>query len=142
MFREKARSNTVEWFPKDPWSFLEVIPNFPAGDYQVPCALIIGQRKESTDKKTSLNNALREHDVAVWANRIMLDLAIVIVNYRSWPKLEGCLSSLDHQKEKAEKVIVVDNRSDDGVLEIFMEKFPWVSGLKMTPMPVLLRPVI
>jgi 2,3,4,5-tetrahydropyridine-2-carboxylate N-succinyltransferase len=38
---------------------------FPAGEYQVPCALIIGQRKESTDLKTSLNNALREHDVAV-----------------------------------------------------------------------------
>lgn len=38
---------------------------FSAGDYQVPCALIIGQRKESTDKKTSLNNALRENDVAV-----------------------------------------------------------------------------
>ena len=38
---------------------------FPGGDYQVPCALIIGQRKESTDKKTSLNNALREHDVTV-----------------------------------------------------------------------------
>ena len=38
---------------------------FPSGDYQVPCALIIGKRKESTDKKTSLNNALREHDVAV-----------------------------------------------------------------------------
>lgn len=38
---------------------------FPAGDYQVPCALIIGQRKESTDIKTSLNNALREHNVAV-----------------------------------------------------------------------------
>lgn len=37
---------------------------FPAGEYQVPCALIIGKRKESTDKKTSLNNALREHDVA------------------------------------------------------------------------------
>ena len=33
--------------------------HFPAGDYQVPCALIIGQRKESTDKKTSLNDALR-----------------------------------------------------------------------------------
>ena len=60
----------------------------------------------------------------------MLDLAIVIVNYRSWPKLEGCLSSLDHQKEKAEKVIVVDNRSDDGVLESFMEKFPWVEWIK------------
>lgn len=38
---------------------------FPAGEYQVPCALIIGQRKESTDLKTSLNNALREYDVAV-----------------------------------------------------------------------------
>nr|WP_299338266.1 2,3,4,5-tetrahydropyridine-2,6-dicarboxylate N-succinyltransferase [Allomuricauda sp.] len=39
--------------------------SFPAGDFQVPCALIIGKRKESTDKKTSLNDALREHNVAV-----------------------------------------------------------------------------
>jgi 2,3,4,5-tetrahydropyridine-2-carboxylate N-succinyltransferase len=39
--------------------------SFPAGDYQVPCALIIGKRKESTNKKTSLNDALREYDVAV-----------------------------------------------------------------------------
>ncbi len=38
---------------------------FPAGEYQVPCALIIGQRKESTDKKTSLNDALRDNNVAV-----------------------------------------------------------------------------
>ncbi|MEQ9425846.1 MAG: 2,3,4,5-tetrahydropyridine-2,6-dicarboxylate N-succinyltransferase [Cyclobacteriaceae bacterium] len=38
---------------------------FPAGDYNVTCALIIGKRKESTDKKTSLNEALRENDVAV-----------------------------------------------------------------------------
>ncbi len=38
---------------------------FPSGDFQVPCALIIGKRKESTDKKTSLNDALREHHVAV-----------------------------------------------------------------------------
>ncbi len=38
---------------------------FAAGEYQVPCALIIGKRKESTDKKTSLNNALRDNDVAV-----------------------------------------------------------------------------
>lgn len=38
---------------------------FPAGEYQVPCALIIGQRKASTDLKTSLNDALREHQVAV-----------------------------------------------------------------------------
>src|SRR5690554_1968936 len=41
------------------------IKKFPAGEYQVPCALIIGTRKESTDKKTSLNDALREHNVAV-----------------------------------------------------------------------------
>jgi 2,3,4,5-tetrahydropyridine-2-carboxylate N-succinyltransferase len=38
---------------------------FPAGDFQVPCALIIGKRKASTDLKTSLNDALRENDVAV-----------------------------------------------------------------------------
>ena len=38
---------------------------FPAGEFQVPCALIIGKRKESTDLKTSLNDALREHQVAV-----------------------------------------------------------------------------
>ena len=38
---------------------------FPAGTYQVPCALIIGERKESTDRKTSLNDALRQHAVAV-----------------------------------------------------------------------------
>ena len=38
---------------------------FPAGEYQVPCALIIGKRKPSTDLKTSLNDALREFNVAV-----------------------------------------------------------------------------
>jgi 2,3,4,5-tetrahydropyridine-2-carboxylate N-succinyltransferase len=38
---------------------------FPAGNYQVPCALIIGQRKPSTNLKTSLNDALREFNVAV-----------------------------------------------------------------------------
>jgi len=39
--------------------------SFPAGDYGVNCALIIGQRKESTDKKTSLNDALRDFNVSV-----------------------------------------------------------------------------
>jgi 2,3,4,5-tetrahydropyridine-2-carboxylate N-succinyltransferase len=39
--------------------------DFAAGKFQVPCALIIGKRKPSTDLKTSLNNALREYDVAV-----------------------------------------------------------------------------
>ncbi|MBS1507260.1 MAG: 2,3,4,5-tetrahydropyridine-2,6-dicarboxylate N-succinyltransferase [Bacteroidetes bacterium] len=38
---------------------------FPAGEFQVPCALIIGKRKESTDKKTSLNDALRENQISV-----------------------------------------------------------------------------
>lgn len=38
--------------------------SFPAGDYQVACALIIGKRKPSTDLKTSLNDALREYNVA------------------------------------------------------------------------------
>lgn len=38
---------------------------FPAGEFNVPCAMIIGKRKESTNKKTSLNDALRDNDVAV-----------------------------------------------------------------------------
>lgn len=38
---------------------------FKAGEFQVPCALIIGKRKESTDKKTSLNDALRDNNVSV-----------------------------------------------------------------------------
>jgi 2,3,4,5-tetrahydropyridine-2-carboxylate N-succinyltransferase len=45
-----------------PGSYLK---KFPAGEFSVPCALIIGTRKESTDKKTSLNEALREYDIAV-----------------------------------------------------------------------------
>jgi 2,3,4,5-tetrahydropyridine-2-carboxylate N-succinyltransferase len=38
---------------------------FPAGEFGVPCALIVGKRTESTDRKTSLNAALREHGVQV-----------------------------------------------------------------------------
>ncbi|MGH7458229.1 MAG: 2,3,4,5-tetrahydropyridine-2,6-dicarboxylate N-succinyltransferase [Longimicrobiaceae bacterium] len=38
---------------------------FPAGEFHVPCALIIGERKESTDRKTSLNEVLRTFDVQV-----------------------------------------------------------------------------
>jgi len=45
-----------------PGSYLK---KFPAGKYNVPCALIIGQRSENTDLKTSLNEALRQNDVAV-----------------------------------------------------------------------------
>ncbi len=62
---------------KEPVEFRSVVPErsvvipgsvpkkFPAGEFQVPVALIIGKRKESTDLKTSLNNALREYDVSV-----------------------------------------------------------------------------
>lgn len=39
--------------------------NFPAGQFQIPCAIIIGQRKASTDTKTSLNDALRTYGVQV-----------------------------------------------------------------------------
>ncbi len=45
-----------------PGSYLK---KFPAGEYNVSCALIIGTRKESTDKKTSLNDALRDFNVSV-----------------------------------------------------------------------------
>lgn len=41
------------------------VKEFPSGKFNVPCALIIGKRKESTNKKTSLNDALRTHNVAV-----------------------------------------------------------------------------
>jgi 2,3,4,5-tetrahydropyridine-2-carboxylate N-succinyltransferase len=38
---------------------------FPAGTFSTPCALIVGRRSESTDRKTSLNAALREHGLAI-----------------------------------------------------------------------------
>ena len=38
---------------------------FPSGSYHVPCALIIGKRKESTDNKTSLNEVLRDFNVPI-----------------------------------------------------------------------------
>lgn len=64
-----TRSEPVEWKGYVP-SRSVVIPGsytrtFPAGEFQVSCALIIGQRKESTDRKTSLNEALREFHVQV-----------------------------------------------------------------------------
>ena len=60
----------------------------------------------------------------------MLNLSIVIVNYRSWSKLEGCLLSIYQQKKKVKKVIIVDNLSDDGVIEGFIKKFPWAEWIK------------
>ena len=60
----------------------------------------------------------------------MLNLSVVIVNYRSWSKLEGCLLSIDQQRQKVKKVIVVDNQSDDGVIESFIKKFPRVEWVR------------
>lgn len=62
-------SHTIQYKGEVPRNSV-VIPGtipkqFPAGEYQVPCALIIGKRKESTDLKTSLNDALREFEVSV-----------------------------------------------------------------------------
>lgn len=71
-----ASTKIIDVSGKDPKEFKGAIPprsvvipgsftkKFPAGDFQVPCALIIGKRKESTDKKTSLNNALREYNIS------------------------------------------------------------------------------
>ena len=71
-----ASTKIIDVSGKNPIEFKGEIPSrsvvipgsytksFSAGDYQVPCALIIGERKESTDKKTSLNNALREYNVS------------------------------------------------------------------------------
>ena len=71
-----ASTKIIDVNGRDPKEFKGAIPprsvvipgsvtkNFPAGDFQVPCALIIGKRKESTDKKTSLNNALRDYNVS------------------------------------------------------------------------------
>jgi len=72
-----ASTKIIDVSGGEPIEYKDVIPaqsvvipgtytkHFPAGEYQVPCALIIGKRKESTNKKTSLNDALREHNVAV-----------------------------------------------------------------------------
>ena len=62
-------SKKIEFNGKVPGNSV-VIPGtykktFPAGDFQVPCALIIGKRKESTNKKTSLNDALREYNISI-----------------------------------------------------------------------------
>ena len=62
--------NTVKEYTGEVPKNSVVIPGsrnkkFPAGEYQIPCALIIGQRSESTDKKTSLNQCLRELNIPV-----------------------------------------------------------------------------
>ena len=72
-----ASTKIIDVSGKKPKEFKGIIPSrsvvipgsikkdFPSGEYSVPCALIIGKRKESTDKKTSLNDALRTYNVAV-----------------------------------------------------------------------------
>jgi len=72
-----ASTKIIDVSGPEPIEYMGVVPErsvvipgtlpkqFPAGVYQVPCALIIGKRKASTDLKTSLNDALREYNVAV-----------------------------------------------------------------------------
>tara|TARA_B100000965_G_C19576414_1_gene751489 strand:- start:551 stop:1369 length:819 start_codon:yes stop_codon:yes gene_type:complete len=72
-----ASTKIIDVSSKDRKEFKGVIPSrsvvipgsvkkdFPAGEFSIPCALIIGKRKESTDKKTSLNDALRTYNVSV-----------------------------------------------------------------------------
>lgn len=60
----------------------------------------------------------------------MLDLTIVIVNYRCWDKLFICLKSLENQSAKIKKVIVVDNFSNDDNIKSFIKKFSWVEFVK------------
>ena len=72
-----ASTKIIDVSGKNPIEYKGLIPSrsvvipgsikkdFPSGQYSVPCALIIGKRKESTDKKTSLNDALRTYNVAV-----------------------------------------------------------------------------
>lgn len=72
-----ASTKIIDVTGEEPKEYKKIIPSrsvvipgtypksFKSGEYGVPCALIIGQRKESTDKKTSLNNALREYKLAV-----------------------------------------------------------------------------
>jgi 2,3,4,5-tetrahydropyridine-2-carboxylate N-succinyltransferase len=72
-----ATTRIIDISREDPIEYKGIIPSrsvvipgtydkkFPAGNYGVPCALIIGKRKESTDKKTSLNSALRDYNVTV-----------------------------------------------------------------------------
>jgi len=71
-----ASTHIIDVPGNTPWEIKGYIPErsvvipgtyekkFPSGKYNVPCALIIGQRKFSTDKKTSLNNALREFGIS------------------------------------------------------------------------------
>ena len=60
----------------------------------------------------------------------MLNISVVIVNYRCWDKLSVCLQSLKTQSVMINKVIVVDNFSDDGEIESFSKKFNWVQFIK------------
>ena len=60
----------------------------------------------------------------------MLDLTVVIVNYRCWDTLSICLESLKNQSVKIKKVIVVDNFSNDNKIDGFIDKFYWVDFIQ------------
>ena len=56
----------------------------------------------------------------------MVDISVVIVNFRGWKRLSQCLDSLDVIKDSrfSHEVIVVDNNSDDGMIDNFRHSFP------------------
>ncbi len=56
----------------------------------------------------------------------MLDLTIIIVNYRCWDKLSICLDSLKEHSTPIKKVMVIDNFSNDGKLQAFKKNYAWV----------------
>lgn len=60
----------------------------------------------------------------------MKELSIIIVNYKSWNKLNICLNSLLKQKEIRYEVIVVDNNSNDEKLLSFRQKYEWVKWIE------------
>ena len=63
-------------------------------------------------------------------NSIKSDFSIIIVNYRSWEKLNKCLNSIFKQKLLPSNTIVVDNYSNDGEFSIFKKKFKSVNWIE------------
>ena len=63
-------------------------------------------------------------------NSEIIDLNVVIVNYRSWEKLDKCLNSIKNQKSIPKSIVVVDNYSNDKVISGFKERFTWVHWIQ------------
>ena len=80
-----------------------MLKEFPAGTYNVPCALIIGQRKESTDKKTSLNDAIAH------TQRCGVMSTALSILYLSLNEEDVFGQSLESIKSIADEIVVIDS---------------------------------